>query len=250
MPVPLFHIPRLDPVQAHIVHSAFEMAAFFLGGWLWRRSRKGHSLLLDRSPDFPALVGCLLGAVTGSKLANWIQDPGPLIVHGMLRIPGQSMVGGLLGAWLGVELAKRLFGMRESTGDGFVQPMLWGLCVGRIGCFLAGLNEDTFGLPTNLPWGVDLGDGISRHPAPLYEILFAATLALVLRRWPTNAPIGLRFRICAAAYMAWRIGVEFLKPRPWDFMGFSGLQWICLAGLAWAATEIVITMKRPRHAAA
>ena len=35
---------------------------------------------------------------------------------------------------------------------------------------LAGLHDDTYGLPTALPWGIDLGDGVPRHPAPLNDI--------------------------------------------------------------------------------
>lgn len=233
-----FHLPSLDAHQALLVHSVFETLAFALGGYLWRRTRRGAPLLTGRGPDFPAIVGCLVGAMVGSKLANWIQDPGPIWSHGVLRLPGQSMVGGLLGAWIGIELAKKSAGIRQSTGDAFAYPMLWGLSLGRIGCFFAGLHEDTYGLPTSLPWGVDLGDGIPRHPAPLYEIAFLLVLRLSLGRLPETLACGVRFRLCAAAYLAWRLSVEFLKPSPWKALGLSGLQWICLAGLAWCAFEL------------
>lgn len=241
---PSWTIPALDAGQAHLAHSAFELAAFALGGWMWRRSRKGAPLLSGQGPDFPALIGCILGAMLGSRLVNWIQEPGPLWVAGALRIPGQSMVGGLLGGWIGVELGKLGNGYRRSTGDSYVQPMLWALVVGRIGCMLSGLNESTHGLPTSMPWGVDLGDGIARHPAPLYEMVFCASFAWVLLRWPKTAPNGLKFRLCAGGYFLWRFCVEFLKPSPWKMAGVSGLQWVCLAGLLWAAVEMRNTLGR------
>jgi len=66
---------------------------------------------------------------------------------------GQSIVGGLLGGLIGVELAKKLTGVNRSTGGDFVMPLMVGTVIGRIGCFLAGLNDGTYGNATTLPWG-------------------------------------------------------------------------------------------------
>jgi prolipoprotein diacylglyceryltransferase len=52
--------------------------------------------------------------------------------------------------------------------------------VGRIGCFLTGLADNTYGTPTGLPWGVDFGDRIHRHPTQLYEIAFLMILIPLL----------------------------------------------------------------------
>ena len=41
--------------------------------------------------------------------------------------------------------------------------------IGRWGCHFAGLADGTYGVPTTLPWGVDYGDHIARHPVALYE---------------------------------------------------------------------------------
>ena len=45
----------------------------------------------------------------------------------------------------------------------------------------AALSERTAGVPTGLPWGIDFGDGIPRHPLMLYEMLFLGLL------WPALA---------------------------------------------------------------
>ena len=63
-----------------------------------------------------------------------------------------------------------------------VWPIAVGLAIGRVGCFLAGLHDDTYGLPTALPWGVDFGDGTPRHPTQLYEIAVVLPLGWALRR--------------------------------------------------------------------
>lgn len=122
-------------------------------------------------------------------------------------------MGGLLGGVLGVEAAKVRVGIRESTGDLFAFPVLAGLAVGRVGCLFAGLGDETFGSPTRLPWGFDFGDGVPRHPAPLYEIAFLLVLALLVRALePPLSQAGDTFRVFMAAYLAFRVTADFLKP--------------------------------------
>jgi prolipoprotein diacylglyceryltransferase len=228
----------LTASSAHLVHFLFEALAFAFGGWLWRRARRA-SPEKQSALGFPVIVGCLFGAGTGNKLVAWIQDPHPLFSNGVWMLPGQSMVGGLLGGWIGIELAKWIVGVRRSTGDDFWLPMLLGIAIGRLGCFLSGLHEATYGLPTSLPWGVDLGDGIPRHPAPLYEIVFVLALAMALARAKLPLQVGLRFRLAASGYLLWRLGIEAIKPAPWSWSGLSGIQWVCVAGLLWSMTESV-----------
>jgi prolipoprotein diacylglyceryltransferase len=143
---------------------------------------------------------------------------------------GKTIVGGLLGGWLGVEISKRVTGIRRRTGDLFVLPLCVGIAVGRVGCLLAGLADDTCGKPATFPWAVDLGDRIGRHPVQLYEILYLVLVGVLLS---TNIrlPEGARFRIFLAAYLAWRIAIDFLKPQPLVH-GMNLIQWACAAGLA------------------
>ena len=77
---------------------------------------------------------------------------------------------------------KRYIGLRTSTGDLYAIPLALGIAIGRIGCFLTGLSDNTYGVPSNLPWAVDFGDGIPRHPTQLYEILFLLALIPFLYR--------------------------------------------------------------------
>jgi phosphatidylglycerol---prolipoprotein diacylglyceryl transferase len=79
-----------------------------------------------------------------------------------------------------VEIVKRSIGLRTSTGDLYAIPLAIGIAIGRIGCFLTGLSDNTYGKPTSLPWAINFGDGIPRHPTQLYEIVFLLILTPVL----------------------------------------------------------------------
>lgn len=227
-----------DPTTAHLVHSLFEAAALAIGTqyYIVIRRHQGQGGVLE-GPGFAVLAGCLLGAALGNKLVFWIEMPHLWTEHGGwlgFFLGGQSVVGGLLGGLVGVELGKKLSGQTRSTGDLFVFPILLGLIIGRIGCFLAGLNDGTFGVETALPWGVDFGDGIRRHPTQVYEIAFAIVGWIVLRTTRTHlAPIpGLLFKLMLSSYLLWRLAIETIKPIPYAYpLGLSGIQWICLITL-------------------
>ena len=81
-----------------------------------------------------------------------------------MLLGGKTIVGGLIGGLVGVELVKLAMGIRRSTGDLYAPALAVAIAIGRIGCLLTGVADDTSGTPTSLPWGMDLGDGVSRHP--------------------------------------------------------------------------------------
>lgn len=228
-----------DAHTAVTVHAVLEWLAMGAGAAYYRtlRRRSGGGGLLDGA-NFAVLSGCLLGAGVGNKAVFWLEMPRHWPAQGGLMAflsGGQSMVGGLLGGLLGVELAKALVGVRQSTGDFFVFPILLGLIIGRVGCFLAGMHDDTYGVVTALPWGVDFGDGLARHPTQLYEIGFAACLWLSLQRLRDRCALqpGLLFKTMLSAYLLWRLLVDGLKPVPYAYpLGLSGIQWVCALALA------------------
>ncbi|WP_207911118.1 prolipoprotein diacylglyceryl transferase [Roseateles saccharophilus] len=224
-----------DATTGAWVHSAFTWAGMALGAAMWRATQRrlgGDGVLAPG--NFAVLVGLLLGAAIGNKLVFLIERPDVALAawRGQALWPGQSIVGGLLGGLVGVEIAKQLTGQTRSTGDAMVWPIAVGLAIGRIGCFLAGLHDDTYGLPTDLPWGVDFGDGTPRHPTQLYEIAVVLPLGWALYRARFATP-GLAFKLFLSSYLLWRFAVEFLKPVPVAFpLGLSGIQWTCLVALA------------------
>jgi prolipoprotein diacylglyceryltransferase len=144
-----------------------------------------------------------------------------------------------LGAVLGFVITTRCIGKIQSTGDAFVYPLLVGTAIGRMGCFLTGLSDRTYGVATELPWGVDFGDGIPRHPTQLYEILFLGLLAMGLSLWcqrPHRS--GDRFQMYLGAYLSFRFAIDFLKPDFHPFLGISAVQGACLLGMVYCTFQL------------
>jgi prolipoprotein diacylglyceryltransferase len=113
-----------------------------------------------------------------------------------------------------------------------VFPLIAGIAIGRMGCFLAGLADHTYGVATGLPWGVDFGDGVFRHPTQLYEIGFLLILGIGLavyaRRKGRNGEL---FRLFMFGYLSWRLFIEFYKPRLELIGPLSAIQVASLAGM-------------------
>lgn len=226
------------PIGSHpALHPVFETLAYAVGYGVFRRMRARQGDVLAEPQRWTVLAAAAVGALVGSRLLG-LAEQWPTALQAwrsghmvaMLFSPrGKTIVGGLLGGWLGVELIKRVSGIRRRTGDLFALPLCVGIAVGRIGCFLAGLADDTYGKATQVPWAVDFGDHVPRHPVQLYEIAFLGILAATLTL-PKRLPEGARFRIFLAAYLAWRIAIDFLKPQPL-ILGLNLIQWTCVAGL-------------------
>lgn len=221
-------------VSSHpMLHPVFETLGYTCGYAWYRRARLRSGDLLGDEQRWTVIAAAAIGALLGSRILGLLeQTPSLKMTWQSIFLPGgKTIVGGLLGGWLAVEMVKRLRGIESRTGDLFVIPLCIGIAVGRIGCFLAGLADDTYGTPTKLPWGVDFGDGIARHPTQLYELLFLGLLALVLNHYNRRThPEGATFRLFLAAYLAWRLAVDFIKPQPLVH-GMNLIQWSCVAGL-------------------
>lgn len=244
----------MNPVALHTV---FETLAYMVGFrcFLWTRKRTAPQAFEDSDQVAWVAVGAIVGAALGAKLSYWLDDPltafhdFPSLTH---LLEGKSIIGALLGGVFGVELAKKIGGVRSSTGDAFVLPLTVGMCIGRVGCFMAGLGDHTYGNPTSLPWGVDFGDGIPRHPAQLYEIAFLlAQYALIHARRHAFTQPGDCFRAFMVGYLSFRLLIEFIKPVFYTYPGsLSGLQWLCVAGLFYYHRSIPRLMQAflPRRA--
>jgi len=236
------------------LHTVLEIIAYAVGAQLyWRAARTQPAI---PSQDRLAMIaGAALGAFFGSKLLHTLEHL-PALIEGHdleLWLGGKTIVGGLLGGTIGVEIAKRLVHWQRPTGDAWVPAIAAGLIIGRIGCQLSGTWDLTYGSPTSLPWAWDYGDGIGRHPAAAYEILLVAVLWATLPRWPSTP--GARFAAFLMGYCMIRFALEFLKP-PFGaaaegslpvalYGGLTAIQWASLAGAAYYARTLRARLVNP-----
>ncbi|MGD0892757.1 MAG: prolipoprotein diacylglyceryl transferase family protein [Terracidiphilus sp.] len=243
------------PIGSHPAwHPVFETLAYASGYAVFRRLRAQQGDALAEPQRWTVLAAAAVGALAGSRVLG-LAEQWPTVMTAwqqgrilalMLSPGGKTIVGGLLGGWFGVEIVKRLSGIRRRTGDLFALPLCVGIAVGRIGCLIAGLADDTYGKPTTLPWAVNLGDGIGRHPVQVYEILFLIVLGLIVST-KAKLPEGARFRIFLGGYLAWRAAIDFLKPQPL-IGGLNLIQWSCLAGILLLVLDEVIPRRRAHEA--
>jgi phosphatidylglycerol---prolipoprotein diacylglyceryl transferase len=226
------------PIGPWVVHphAFFETLGYLVGFrlYLWLRRRQGDHL--DDGRRWSIVTAAAIGAVVGSRLLFWLEDPTATLSY--LHQPavlfgGKTVVGALLGGWIAVEIVKRWIGVREATGDAFAVPLAVGMCIGRIGCFLSGLPDGTYGTATTLPWGVDLGDGITRHPVALYESAFMLAMVIALERTRPHMRRGESFKLFMASYLGFRIAADSLKPGVPLALGLTAIQWACAGGLAY-----------------
>src|SRR3989344_2425513 len=206
----------IDVPTAAWAHTAFDLAAWGAGlalsVVLYRLRLKGLTEQVAGKVGGGYFAALAAGAVPGAWLAgsmNSLAGADPALSH--------SVVGALVGAIVGVEVYKAARGIKGSTGGVFVGPFALGVVVGRWGCLFAGLPDGTYGSPADLPWAVNLGDGVGRHPVQVYESLamglfLAAYLEGLARRRPWAMRRG--FYALCIWYGLTRFGWEFLKPYP------------------------------------
>jgi len=244
-----------------LTHLLFESLAYFIAArWYWRAP--------PDSPQPPPrdrflLLACaVFGAALGSKGLHILEHlPALTQRHDpALWLGGKSVLGGFLGGTLAVDLGKRDIGWRSATGDAWVTPIVLGRVIGRVGCQLSGLWDQTYGNATRLLWGWNHGDGILRHPVAAYEILCVVILFFSIRaRWPERP--GTRYAALLFGYCAIRFGLEWLKPPfgplaagtlPAALSGsITAIQWAALLGLVWFGTLfrrriILVAAQSPR----
>ncbi len=173
-----------------------------------------------------------MGALIGSRLVGFLENPlVELSEQNLIQLLNtKTIMGGLFGGLLGVELAKKIIGEKQSSGDLFVLPIILGIFIGRIGCFLSGVNEFTYGRETSSIFGMDLGDGLLRHPTSLYELVFLVLLFFILKRITTYFALknGNLFKLFMLSYFLFRFCIEFLKPNVFYTLGLSTIQLLCV----------------------
>ncbi|PKV52490.1 prolipoprotein diacylglyceryltransferase [Aquimarina sp. MAR_2010_214] len=214
------------------IHLILEYAAFFIGFRYYIYLKKRSQDSISSSNRLSIIIGAVFGAFLGSRFFGFLENPifsfSPEYVVQLLS--AKTIMGGLFGGLLGVELAKKIIREKHSSGDLFTFPIILGIIIGRTGCFLAGVKEFTYGKQTTSFLGMDLGDGLYRYPIALFEVVFLLVLWGVLRYFQTEIKkeSGLLFKYFMISYFLFRFCIEFLKPNTFFVLGLSSIQYLCI----------------------
>jgi prolipoprotein diacylglyceryl transferase len=240
----------IGPFEIHaygLMYAAAVIAAVLIDRRRWA-ARGGNPELVDEVAlwGFPAgLVGGRLYHV----ITSWNEVPhtwwGPFAVwKGGLGIWGGIALGVLVGLWR----VKRSGANVPEFMDAGAPALLVAQSIGRVGNWF---NQELFGKPTTLPWGLEIdpehrperyAGAAAFQPTFLYEILWNLSLAAFLV-WLGHRrrirPPGL-FALYVAGYSAFRIFEELIRVDPANhILGLRLNLFVASAltaiGLAWFA---------------
>jgi len=206
-----------------------------------------------------ALVSAFLGAkIVYLAAEGWMFWDAP--ERWMVWATGKTILGALLGGYAGVEVAKKLTGYPQATGDWFAVIAPVGIVLGRLGCLLHGCCLGKVCAPAW--WTMADASGVARWPAVPVEIGFnglALAFFLALRgggestkstkghergtsafrvlscvSWTDLAARlrGQHFHLYLIGYGAFRFAHEFLRATPRLTGNVSGYQIAALACVA------------------
>ncbi len=102
-----------------------------------------------------------------------------------------------------------------------------GQAIGRLGNYF---NNELYGIPTTLPWGI-LVNGVAYHPLFIYEAILNSFLFIYLyRQYKSDNKIGTLyyFYVYLAGYGSIRGVLEFLRINPWSMFGLNVAQMISI----------------------
>jgi prolipoprotein diacylglyceryl transferase len=180
-------------------------------------------------------------------------EPGSVwaIWEGGIAIFG-ALLGGAVGAWLGC----RWTGIRFWTfADALAPGLLLAQAMGRFGNWF---NHELFGLPTDLPWGLEiestnpafppgLPEGTLFHPTFLYEVVWNGLGVLVLL-W-IGKKLHLQWGKLFAIYLIWygsgRIVWESIRIDPSEiFFGLRSNVWAAIIGVVVGIVILIVQTRR------
>lgn len=234
----LFHIKNFEVPS----YSFFVLLGLLVGIAVYFYEAKRKKSLNENG--FFIAVGSLAGGILGSKILQWAIDYKYIISHFSnleILFSGRTIIGGLIGGTIGAILTKKALGIKEKRGNLFAPAVAIGVAIGRLGCFFRGC---CYGKQTILPWGVNFGDGILRHPAQIYESLFMFAMFIYLEKIKDRENIkpGQLFKILMISYFVFRFFIEFIRVEPVFFSGLTVFQIISIGAIIYLTRDNIMNL--------
>ncbi|MEK6885951.1 MAG: prolipoprotein diacylglyceryl transferase [Nanoarchaeota archaeon] len=190
---------------------------------------------------FFLIIGAFLGGILGAKIPIWILNWNTILLASgtdklLLIIGGRTIVGAIIGGFLGVEITKRCLGIKISTGNVFAPALAIGVAIGRIGCYVLGC---CYGKITDVPWAI-YSFGALRHPTQIYEIIFHSIAFIIM--WKKLSKEGDKmkpytlFPAYILAYAVFRFFMEFIRGDT-----VPGILWLTFFQIICLAVILVIS---------
>ncbi len=218
------------------LHLLFDLLAYVIGTLLlWKVFKPSRPTIEDENLRYAYYTVVIAGAFFGAFIVGSLNTLVSLDSSNI--IIGKSILGAIVGGVVAVESFKKIMKIKGSTGAYFVPSLAVGVAIGRIGCFVSGLEDYTYGVETNSILGYDFGDGILRHPVQLYESLTMALFffyALFIYRKKRDYFEKFIFYQFILVYSIQRFVWEFLKPYESVAFGLNVFQFICLGLVVYA----------------
>ena len=262
IPSPSDGVLHIGPLA---IHAYGLMIALGVVAAVWLAGRRMEAAGVGTRDDMSSIALWAVGAgVVGARLYYVVTDKSQpwkepsrwlKIWEGGLGIPGGLLAGVLVSIW-----AIRRRGL--SVGGVFTAaaPAIpLAQAIGRLGNWW---NQELFGRPTTLPWGLEIDDehlpagypsGTTFHPTFLYEALWnlaLCALLIVIGKRMTLRP-GRLLAVYVAGYFTGRFWVEGLRIDPANAGGGLRLnQWVALVVVAAAVLYLFVDHRLHRGAPA
>lgn len=126
------------------------------------------------------------------------------------------------------ELYKSINHIKTPTGILFLPGIVLWVLIGRLGAIATWLRDFTYWLPTSLPWWIDFGDGITRHPTMIYEMMLLTIFFIFFMFWLSSDKrkwwIVNGFYVFIITYFIYRFTIGFIQPYSTWWFGLSTYQ--------------------------
>lgn len=255
--IPAPAVRQIDVGPAHIrLYALCLLAGVAAAAWIaarrWKAQGGDPELVLEVTL-WSVLVG-LIGARLYHDVTSWDQLShdwyAPFAVwQGGLGVWGGVLAGVLAGAWVTKRRGASVLAMMDAAAPGILVAQ----GIGRLGNYF---NQELYGGPTNLPWGLEVEPSYRPkntpdvgvyHPTFLYEMLWnftgAALIVWLGHRLRLRPPAV--FCLYVIVYCAGRIWWELLRVDPaHHFLGQRLNFWVALGVLLAAVAALVYSLRR------